>query len=338
VAEQVAASQIVASGCSRRIASSGLAASGVSRKIAGALLMALLAVDGLAGQAVFNRDAKKEPGAPAWRAAKAKLPPFSPPRLADGKPDLQGRWGGSNSGDDIEETEYIDATTPPAETWVADPPDGKLPYQPWALAERNRHRAGLARGWPGETGERLYVDPQTFCLKTVPRYAQRGFELLQQPNQVIQMLNWGHYWRSIPITDRPHPGSTAKFWLGNPRGRWDGDTLVVEVTNLNGKMWLDSVGNFYSDNAKVTERFRLVEANTIDYTVTIEDPTVFTRPVTLNFPLERAGVARGNAPREPDPYEKESWEHACHEGNGHHIEGAKSLGFKWYLPPSPPAR
>ena len=315
------------------------AASGFSRKILGALLVAVLAAEGAAGQAVFNRDRAKEPGAPAWRAAKAKLPPFTPPRLADGKPDLQGRWGGSNSGDDIEETGYIDATTPPAETWVADPPDGKLPYQPWALAERNKHRAGLARGWPGETGERLYVDPQTFCLKTVPRYAQRGFELLQQPNQVVQMLNWGHYWRAIPLTDRPHPGSTAKFWLGNSRGRWDGDTLVVDVTNLNGKMWLDSVGNFYSDNAKVTERFRLVEANTIDYTVTIEDPTVFTRPVTLNFPLERAGTGGGNGQQqEPDPYEKESWEHACHEGNAHHIEGAKTLGFKWYLPPSPPAR
>jgi hypothetical protein len=325
-------------------------ASGFSRKVQVTIVIAaFLAPAVVAGQAVYDKNRNREPGAKRWIEARAKLPPYSPPRLADGKPNLQGRWGGSSSGDDIEQTDYIDMTTPPAESWVADTPDEKLPYQPWALAERNKHRAGLARGWPGETGERLYVDPQTFCLKSVPRYAQRGFELVQQPGYVVQMLNWGHYFRSIPLDNRPHPGSTAKFWMGNPRGRWDGDTLVVDVTNLNAKMWLDSVGNFYSENAHVTERFRLVDANTLDYEVTIDDPTVFTRPFKLNYPLRRQGAGGGCAEcgqggnaavggPKVDPYEKESWEHACHEGNGHHIEGAESLGFKWYTPPAPPAR
>jgi hypothetical protein len=273
------------------------------------------------------------------------LPPFTPPRTADGRPDLQGRWGGSASGDDVEEVATaIDITTPAAESWVAEPADGKLPYQPWALAERDAHRRGLARGWPGEDGSRLYADPQTFCLASVPRYAQRGFDLVQQRNQIVQMLEWGHVWRVIPLDGRPHPGQAAKFWMGNARGRWDGDTLVVEVTNLNAKMWLDSVGNFYGENARVTERFRLVEANTIDYQVTIDDPAVFTRRAVLNYPLRRAGTGGGcaecrtaaAAPGEVDPYEKESWEHACHEGNSQHIEGVKGLGFKWYLPPTPP--
>jgi hypothetical protein len=343
--------QQVVSGFSRTVVVSGFSrtvvVSGFSRTLFGTLIAALLLPVMVAGQAVYNRDRAKEPGAKSWLERKAKLPAFSPPRMPDGKPNLQGRWGGSSSGDVIEETEYIDVTTPPAESWIADPPDGKLPYQPWALAERNKHRAGLSRGWPGEDGTRLYADPQTYCLKSVPRYAQRGFELIQQPNQVVQMLNWGHYWRSIPIDGRPHPASTAKFWLGNPRARWDGDTLVVDVTNLNGKMWLDSVGNFYSDNARVTERFRLVEANTLDYEVTIDDPTVFTRTFKLSYPLRRQGAGGGCAEcgagnaqgaAKVDPYEKESWEHACHEGNGHHIEGTKELGFKWYLPPAPPGR
>ena len=314
--------------------------------ITGVLLVALVLPVALAGQAIYDPSRGREPGAKTWLAVKAKLPPFNPTRMRDGKPNLEGRWGGSSSGDDIEETEYIDVTTPPAESWVADTPDGKVPYQAWALAERNRHRAGLARGWPGETGDRLYVDPQTFCLKSVPRYAQRGFELVQHPNTIAMMLNWGHYFRSIPIDGRPHPGSTAKFWMGNPRGRWDGDTLVVEVTNLNGKMWLDSVGNFYSENARVTERLRLVEVNTMDYEVTIDDPTVFTRPWKLNYALHRAGTGGcaecgGNAAApgaRVDPYAKESWEHACHEGNGHHVEGTQSLGFKWYEGASPPTR
>ena len=310
----------------------------------GVLLAALVLPVAVAGQAVYDRNRKREPGARSWQAAKAKLPAFNPPRTADGKPNLQGRWGGSSSGDDIEETEYIDITTPPAESWVAEPADGKVPYRPWALAERNRHRAGLARGWPGETGARLYVDPQTFCLKSVPRYAQRGFELVQNPNHVVMMLNWGHYYRSIPLDGRPHPAPTAKFWMGSSRGRWDGDTFVVEVTNLNAKMWLDSVGNFYTDNARVTERFTLVDANTLDYDVTIEDPATFTRPLKLDYALHRAGTGGcaecGGVSRQTDadPYEKESWEHACHEGNGIHIEGAKELGFTWYTGARPPAK
>ena len=72
--------------------------------------------------------------------------------------------------------------------------------------------------------------------------------------------------------------------MGVPRGRWDGDTLVVESTNFNGKMWLDSVGNFVSENVRVIERLRLVEANTMDYEVTIDDPTVFTQVVDAELP------------------------------------------------------
>lgn len=312
-----------------------------SRLTAAAIVAVVLLPVTMAGQGMFRRDTPKGPGARTWLERKAKLPPFTTPRTPDGRPNLQGRWGGSWSGDVIEETEYVDVTTPPMESWVADPTDGHIPYQPWALAERDKHRANLARGWPGETGQRLYMDPQTYCLKSVPRYAQRGFELVQTQGYVIQMLNWGHYHRRIPLDDRARPGLTARFWMGIPRGRWDGDTLVVESTNFNGKMWLDSVGNFYGPNARLTERFRLADLNTIDYEVTIDDPATFTRPWKLNAPIRRAGTGGGgggNANNNNDPYAVESWEHACHEGNWNHIEGAEELGFKWFRGATPPPR
>lgn len=91
----------------------------------------------------------KEPGARTWVSRKAMLPPYAPPRLADGRPDFQGPWGGGATGDDIEDHDYVDVTTPAMESWVADPADGKIPYQPWALAERNRHRAAGISGHGG---------------------------------------------------------------------------------------------------------------------------------------------------------------------------------------------
>jgi hypothetical protein len=209
---------------------------------------------------------------------------------------------------------------PGAKSWLAERAT-LPPYDPPRMSD-------------GETGERLYLDPQTFCMKSVPRYSQRGFDLAQTSDHVAMMLNWGHVHRSIPIdAASAHPSPNVKFWMGNPRGHWEGDTLVVEVSNINGKMWLDSVGNFYSENARVVERFRLASANKMDYEVRIEDPTVFTEPVTLSYDLQRAGTGggrRGGGGGTPDRYAVESWEHACHEGNTHHVQEAHVLGFKWY--------
>ena len=261
---------------------------------------------------------------------RVKLPPFDPPRTPDGKPDLRGRWGGTPGGDDIEEHPYVDVSSPPEESFVSDPPDGKIPYQPWALAKRAEHRVGLARGWPGEKG-RLYADPQTYCLYMVPRATYRGgFEILQGPRSVLIAFNFGHYYRVIPTDGRPHRvGEDVKMWMGNSRGSWEGDTLVVDVTNLNAKNWLDQVGNFFSDNVHVVERFTLTSANIIDYEVTIDDPKVFTQPWKIRLPLRRAG-AGGN-----DPYANETWESACHEGNKA-TEGMRDLGYKWFSGVVPP--
>ncbi len=303
----------------------------VSRMIRLAIvaLVSLMAVPAR-GQALFSRDASKEPGARSWALERAKLPPFVPPRTGDGTPDLRGRWGGTPGGDDLEEHPYVDISSPPEESFVSDPPDGKIPYQPWALATRAEHRAGLARGWPGEK-ERLYTDPQTYCLYTVPRATYRGgFEIMQGAGYVLIAFNFGHYYRFIPTDGRPHAvGQDVKLWMGDSRGSWDGNTLVVDVTNLNAKNWLDQVGNFFSDNVHVVERFTLAAANIIDYEVTIDDPTVFTRPWKIRLPIRRARTDAS------DPYSNETWENACNEGNqaGEHSRG---LGFKWFSGVVPP--
>jgi hypothetical protein len=285
---------------------------------------------GAATQGRYPRDAPKQPGAPSWERERAKLPPFSPPRTPEGTPDLQGRWTGPNGGDDIEEHDYVDISSPPEETYISDPPGGRIPYQPWALAVQKEHRAGLARGWPGEK-ERLYPDPQTFCLYSVPRATYRGgFEIVQLPGYVLILYNFNHYYRFIPTDGRPHAaGASVTLWMGSSRGSWQGNSLVVDVTNLNGRNWLDQVGNFFSDNAHVIERFTLADANTIDYEATIDDPRVFTRPWTIRVPLRRARPASG------DQYADETWENACHEGNqapGHN----RGLGFKWFKGVTPP--
>jgi hypothetical protein len=275
-----------------------------------------------AAQGLYSRDAVKQPGSPSWLKELATLPPFAPPRLADGTPNLQGWWTGPNGGDDIEEHGYVDISSPPEETYISDPPGGKVPYQPWALTIRNEFRAGLARGWPGEKG-RLHTDPQTFCLYSVPRATTRGgFEFIQAPGSVAMVFNFAHYYRVIPLSAAPHVSPAVKQWMGNSRGRWEGNTLVVDVTGITGKNWLDQVGNFFSDNVHVVERFTLVAANTIDYEVTIEDPTVYTRPWKMRLPLRRGRS-------------EENWENACYEGNNDAVN-ARELGFKWFSGVTPP--
>ena len=280
------------------------------------LLLALLFAAPVLAQGLYPRDAPKQKGSSSWVKELATLPPFNPPRLADGTPNLQGMWTGPNGGDDIEEHDYVDVSSPPEETYISEPPGGKVPYQPWALARRNEIRAGLARGWPGEKA-RLYTDPQTFCLYTVPRATTRGgFEIVQEPGSVLMVFNFAHYYRVIPLSATPHVSPSVKQWMGNSRGRWDGNTLVVDVTGITGRNWLDQVGNFFSDNVHVVERFTPVAPNVIDYEATIEDPTVFTRPWKMRLPLRRGR-------------NDEIWEHACYEGNTD-AEVARELGFKWF--------
>ena len=220
------------------------------------------------------------------------------------------------------------------------PPDGKIPYQPWALAERNKHRAGLARGWPGETGERLYIDPQTFCLKSVPRYAQRGFELVQTPGYVVQMLNWGHYHRRIPLDDRPRPGRARSSGWAFPAAAGTATRWSSSRPTSTARCGSTASGTSYSRTRGSRSASGSSRPNTIDYEVTIDDPATFTQPWTLKLPTRGAPgpAAAAAAARTTITIRTpvESWEHACHEGNWNHIEGAEELGFKWFRGATPP--
>jgi hypothetical protein len=290
-----------------------------------ALAVLALAPRLASGQAIYGKDAPLDRAAKSWQEEKAKLPKFDPPKTPDGHPDMQGYWGGIGSGDDIEAHPYIDLTTPPQESFLVDPPDGKIPYQPWALAERNKYRAGLNRGWPGETGENLHVDPQLFCFTNIPRANYRGgFQVVQTPGYFVFMLDWGHFFRIIPTDGRPHSvTSNVTLAMGESVGHWEGNTLVVDVTNLDGKLWLDSSGNFYSNTAHIVERWTMVSPNQIDYSVMIEDPRVYTRPWTINIAMNKARNA------------DEIWEHACHEGE-RDTEHTQEVGYKpWWgvVPP-----
>ena len=256
---------------------------------------------------------------------------WTPPRTPDGQPDLQGYWTNQGS----ISTVNIEGTASPLDSPIIDPADKKLPFIPWALAKRDEIKANHL----DPRGRVEYVDSQTRCLPAgVPRinYATpyNGYHFLQRRGSVIMLAEWNHTYRVIPLAGRPHVGQNIRLWMGDSRGRWEGNTLVVDVTNFTDKTWFDEVGNFHSDALHVVERFTIVDANTINYEALIEDPKVFTRPWRVAFAFKRATAGDGttllnagrlepaNAAQSDIIFFKDSqtpdyelFEYACHEGN-----------------------
>jgi len=221
--------------------------------------------------------------------------PFT--RLPDGKPDMQGYWATRNffTAFDLETHERAEFGVPAGKGVIVDPPDGKIPYQPWAVAKKK-----------DLVEHHMFEDPQAHCfLSGVPRqmYTPFGFQILQPPGSVVLLYEAFHSYRIIPLDGRPHISEPIRLFEGDSRGHWEGDTLVVDVTNQNDATWFDMAGNFHSDALHVRERFSPVDANTINYEATIEDTKVFTRPFKIAFALGRNTEA-----------DYQQMEYACVEG------------------------
>lgn len=231
------------------------------------------------------------------------------PRTPDGKPDLRGTFSGMGRG--LTHTVILEEHPPGfgiqgGKSLIIDPPDGIIPYQPWALAERDRRREDV----------NAYEDPVGHCefydIGRLHSFAQRFF---YSGNNII-IAAQEQIMRVIDMNRRQHLPEGIRLWLGDPIGRWEGDTLVVDSTNFNGKTRMALGGDFYSSNAHVVERFTMVDADTITWTMTVTDPTVFTRSWTFTTaaPMTRQKPGSndwGRAFRLIDP----QWEHDCHEGN-----------------------
>jgi len=242
-----------------------------------------------------------------------KAPAWTAPRTADGQPDLQGFWtavvagtydltdprGGEIRVEEVAQAARGVARKPNASR-VIDPPDGQIPYQPWSKARHTELRANADNPTKPE-----HIDTQNRCL---PDGAMRdllhgAFRIVQTPGHVVILGEENYGFRVIPLDGRPHLGRDLKLWMGDSRGRWEGNTLVVDVTNSNGKPRLDMVGNFYGAGVHFVERFTRVGPDAFDYQVTVTDAAVYTRPWTLAARFRRAYS---------DDYE--FLEDACHEG------------------------
>ena len=215
---------------------------------------------------------------PAPVSAQARAvgsPAYTPPRTADGKPDLQGVWQVLNTAAwDIQD--HAARLGVPAGQGVVEGND--IPYQPWAAAKRKENF---------ET--RATADPITKCfLPGVPRitYMPYPFHIFQTAGTTLILYEYDHAVRTI-YTNRPHPPGHIDFWLGVSRGRWEGDTLVVDAVDFNDQTWFDAAGNFHSDALHVIERYTRTGPDHIAYEVTIEDPKVFTRPWKMSMTLYR---------------------------------------------------
>ena len=202
--------------------------------------------------------------------------PYSGPRTPDGKPDLNGIWQTMTSAHwNLEPHSAAEGV--PAGLGVIDA--DQIPYQPWAAEKKKENQANRAA-----------LDPIEKCyLPGVPRitYVPFPFQIAHTPEYVVLTYEYQHATR-IVYTDGSEHAPPNDFWMGDSRGRWEGDTLVVDVTHFNDRTWFDMAGNFHSDALHVVERYTPVGGGQVlRYEATIEDPKVFTRPWKISLPIYR---------------------------------------------------
>jgi hypothetical protein len=228
---------------------------------------------GLAGAAVLGMAAHAQtPAAKPVAEVSAQIP-----RLASGKPDFSGIWQTLSEADYDLEPHSGRRDAPPS-AGVVD--GGQIPYLPKALAQKQRNFAARAKD-----------DPRLKCWSLgVPRsvYYPAPFQIFQRDRDLTLVHQLGNQVRTIHTNETLHPESVeSNFWLGDSRGHWEGDTLVVDVTDNNDETWLDRAGNYHSEALHVVERWTFVDKDTISYTATIDDKEVFSRPWTIQLLLNR---------------------------------------------------
>jgi hypothetical protein len=309
-----------------------------------AIALTLLAAARLSAQTASlaaNRTPPAKPSGKTW----------TPPRTADGQPDLQGTWTNATitpferpkefEGKPIlteaESAElerraaqnrvdrppregdvgdynrlWIDSGTRVVSTrqssLVVEPSDGRVPLSEAGEAKRNYNLAHNADSY-------IYMSPWDRCITRgmpggmFPAGYNNAYQIMQTPGYVVIVSEMIHEARIIPLGSSQHLPQTILQWNGNSIGRWEGQTLVVDTTNYNGKGWTTTSaasgrikGVPQSEALHVVERFTRAAADTISYEVTIDDPNLYTRPWKVAIPLTR-----------DDNYQ--IYEYACHEGN-----------------------
>ena len=210
----------------------------------------------------------------------------------DKKPDLNGIWQVLATANwDLEDHEGGPSPVFVTGAWGARLPGlsvvdgGTIPYKPEALKKREENRRNAL---PGKPGRNLNADPELNCfLPGVPRatYLPHPFQIFQSPNRMWIVYQYSYARREIFMNGKKE--APIDSWMGWSNARWEGDTLVVDVTGQNGQAWLDRAGNYVTSAVHVVERYTMIDRDHIMYEATIEDPNVFTRPWKITMPLYR---------------------------------------------------
>jgi hypothetical protein len=248
---------------------------------------------------------------PYWAPPVVKGGPM--PRTPDGHPNMNGYWASrlNRAIFDIEDEPPARPGGQGSKGAIVDPPGGKIPYKPEAAA----HAKDLATN-------HIYEEPEAHCFMSgVPHsaYQQFGFQIVQTKDYFVLSYEYAHSHRIAALDGRPHIPPDIRLFMGDSVAHWEGDTLVIDTTNQNGKTWFDMVGNFTTPSMHVVERLTPADENNINYEATITDPAIYTRPWKI------AGTWGRNLVKD-----YQQMEFGCDEGNQdleHYTEnvgGAKS--------------
>jgi len=192
---------------------------------------------------------------------------------------------------------------------IVDPPDGKFPAMTDAGKTRYDTQVAHRKAHPADSW--LDRNPYDRCITRgmpgamLPGFYNHNYQVLQTKDYVAILVEMIHDARIIPLDGRPHLSERNRSWLGSSRGRWEGDTLVVETKNVTDKLFEHGTGTLVAfgtgKTMTITERFRRVSADELDYQFTVSDPTVYTKPFTISTPMVKT--------------DGPIFEYACHEGN-----------------------